>query len=295
MRSGVKALPRNKGHESTSRPRTRAAFRDGVYALVRNKRDRVFTHERNQQDTKEFSLLGPEIPPISAEGQVLVDEIDHLADDVLVDSPDETMLFVAPPTKRGAKRLKIAVHVLFAGAALICLLLMSMLLLNRFARNGVGGMRFFVEHTDAMRPEISRGALLITTYRSPANINKGDIITYYAIPGDRDTRLTRIVESVTEADGVYTYTTRRAATKEQLDSIRIDHTYVLGVKLFAIPLFGYVISFMYLYGWGFAVLAAAMLIAAIMLRRWLKDKSPGRGKSRRKDKPNRTSADMPLL
>jgi len=43
------------------------------------------------------------------------------------------------------------------------------------------------------------------------------------------------------------------------------------------------------------VLAAAMLIAAIMLRRWLKDKSPGRGKSRRKDKPNRTSADMPLL
>ena len=250
---------------------------------------------RTKRDTEEFSLLGPEVPVISAEGQILVDEIDHLADDVLTDSPDETMLFVAPPTKRGARRLKIAVNVLFAGAGIICLLLTSMLLLNRFAKNGVGGMRFFVEHTDAMQPEISRGALLITTYRSPAKINKGDIVTYYAIPGDRDTRLTRIVESITETDGVYTYTTRRAAAKEQLDSIHIDHTYVLGVRFLVIPLFGYVVSFMYLYGWGFAVLAASMFVAAMMLRRWLKDKSPGREKSRRKNKSNRAPADMTLI
>ena len=277
-------MPRNKRDKSASKPLTRAAKKiGGEFPLARTKRD-----------TEEFSLLGPETPVLSAEGQELVDEIDHLADDVLTDSPDETMLFVAPPTKRGAKRLKIAVAGLFACTGIICLLLMAMLLLNQFARNGIGGMRFFVEHTDAMRPEITRGALLITTSRSPAKIKKGDVITYYAIAGDRDTRLTRIVEDITKTEDLYTYTTRRASST-QLDSIRISHTYVLGVKLLVIPLFGYVISFMYLYGWGFAVLAAAMFVAAIMLRRWLKDKSPGRDKSRRKGKSNRVPADMPLL
>ena len=253
--------------------------------MPRNKRDR---------DTEEFRLLGPEVPPISAEGQVLLDEIDLLADDVLTDTPDEKMLFVAPPTKQGVKRLKIAVRVLFALTTVICLLLVSMLLLYRTAPNGFGKLRFFVEHTDAMRPAIPRGSLLVTSYRAPAQIKKGDIVTYNAISGEHDTRLTRIVEEVTKEDVLsedgqktvekYTYTTRRAST-EQLDSLHIDHPSVLGVKLIVIPYFGYVISFMYLYGWGFAVLATAMFVAAVMLRRWVRDRSPKRSKAPKRKQP----------
>ena len=216
--------------------------------------------------------MEPEAPAVSEEGQAILDEIDILADEVLSHAPDQNMLFVAPPTKRGAKRLKITIAALFAGSVILSLFLTIMLLLNQFAANGIGGMRFFVEHTDAMRPDIPRGSLLVTRYRAPAQIKKGDIITYFAVPGERDTRLTRIVESSAEQEGKFTYTTRRAST-QQLDSIRINHTYVLGVKLFAVPYFGYVVSFVRLYAWGFAVVAAAMCVAAVLLRRWLKDKS----------------------
>lgn len=215
-------------------------------------------------------LLAPEAPVLSEEGQAILDEIDVLADEMLSEAPDQNMLFVAPPTKRGARRLKIAVTALFSGTVLFSLLLTLMLLLNLFAENGVGGMRFFVEHTDAMRPEISRGALLVTRYRPPSKIKRGDIITYYAVPKERDTRLTRYVESSAEHEGKYTYATRRASS-QQLDSIRINHTYVLGVKFMAIPYLGYVISFVRLYAWGFAIVAAAMCVAAVLLRRWLKD------------------------
>ena len=224
------------------------------------------------REKQEMGLLAPEAPAISKEGQAILDEIDSLADEVLSYAPDQNMLFVAPPTRRGARRAKTAVAVLFSCMVVFSLLLTTMLLLNQFAANGVGGMRFFVEHTDAMRPDIPRGSLLITRYRAPAQIKRGDIITYYAVPGERDTRLTRIVGSSEEKDGKYTYTMRRASA-QQLDSIRINHTYVLGVKFLVVPYFGFVVSFVRLYAWGFAVVAACMCIAAVLLRRWLKDKS----------------------
>ena len=275
-------MPRNERYKPQGKFWNRAAPGGGAFSLVRNKRQEpqepwnraapgggAFSLVRNKRE-KPLGLLAPEQPAVSQEGQAILDEIDLLADEMLSDAPDQNMLFVAPPTKRGAKRLKRAVAALFTGAVILSLLLTVMLLLNQFAANGVGGVRFFVEHTDAMRPVIPRGSLLVTRYRAPAKIKQGDIITYYAVPGERGTRLTRIVEGSAEHNGKYTYTTRRASS-QQLDSIRINHTYVLGVKLLVIPYFGYVISFVRLYAWGFAVIAAAMCVAAVLLRRWLRD------------------------
>jgi hypothetical protein len=228
-------------------------------------------HGRKQivdSKTLEFSLLEPELSP---EGRAFVAEIDVLAEEVLAEEPENSnMLFIAPPTPKGAKRLRVTTHAFFAVSVVMCLLLSVTMLLNQFSHNGIGGLRFFVESTDAMKPNISHGALLVTIYRPPAKIAPGDIITYYAVRGERDTRLTRVVVSATQKNGNYVYVTRRAAA-ETPDSIEINQTYVLGVKLFAVPGAGYVISFVRTYAWAFAITAAALCVAAVLLRRWLKE------------------------
>jgi hypothetical protein len=227
--------------------------------------------KKKQREELELGLLPPKPPILSAEGQAMVEEIVTLSGEVMSEGPNAVPLFSEPPTFQGAKRLRIAIRSMYIASITLCALVTVMLLLNQFSPNGVGGLRFFIEHTNAMAPSVSRGALLITNYRSPAKIVPGDVITYYAVPGDRDTRLTRIVESCAKQNGKYCYTPRRASTKV-LDSIQINHTYVLGVKMLAIPYFGYVISFVRQYAWGLTTLAACLCVAAVLLRQWLKDK-----------------------
>ncbi|MCL2106568.1 MAG: S24/S26 family peptidase [Oscillospiraceae bacterium] len=215
---------------------------------------------------------------ISREGHAFVKEIENLAQDVLEAEalPDGGGLpaprfFAAAPSADKARNVKITANVFFYLSILFTLLLALTLTLNRTAAAGIFGLRFFVEQTDAMKPLIPRGSLLVTVNRAPAKVKPGDVITYNVIEKDPDSRLTRLVdERLDNYNGdMVVYRTKRA--QAAADSILINHTSVLGVKLFSLPYMGSVISFVQAYAASLAVTAAALCVSAVLLRRWLKD------------------------
>jgi len=222
---------------------------------------------------------------ISPAGEDFIEEVVRLGGDVLENAPPEPVpVYDAPPEPRTEKARKVrnAANALFALAVGLSLLLALATLLNSFS--SVAGLRFFVEPTNALRPVVPRGALLVTVYRKPADIHPGDIITYYALDDVPDTRLTRIVDErlsdPARGEGNYLFRTKRAGDAAP-DSILRNPTEILGVKLFAVPGAGYVVSFLRLYAWGFAVAAAAMGVAAVLLRRWLRGGSPTKRKRKK--------------
>lgn len=221
---------------------------------------------------------------LSPEGKALVDEVSQLAKDVLVAEKEPPL----PMSADVAKRIKTTANVFYGLTIVLCLLLSVALLLNSFAANGVAGMRFFVETTNAMLSEVPRGSLMVTVSRKSEKIKPGDIITYYAIPDEqaKDTRLTRIVAERVEGSDKALFRTTRGGNAAP-DSMLINMTQVLGVKLFVIPGAGYVISFMQTYAAGFAVLAGAFCIAAVILRRWSNRERPELKKEKRHRKNTR--------
>ena len=205
---------------------------------------------------------------LSPEGQALLEEVDQLAGDVL--APEK-----APPEPMGRKlamNIRRTAGAFYIVTAVFCVLLAVTLFLNAFAANGVLGVRFFVEPTNAM-PQAPYGSLLITVTRPSGRINKDDIITYYALPGEPDTRLTRIVDERLENNGIPIFRTKRAADAAP-DSMFINMTHILGVKLAVIPYAGHVISFMQTYAAGFAVLSGALTVAAVVMRLWADKEHP---------------------
>jgi len=162
-------------------------------------------------------------------------------------------------------------------------LLGIMLLLNASAVGGVLGLRFFVEPTNAMIRQVPRGSLLVTVMRHSDKINPGDIVTYNARYGEPDTRLTRIVAERKKVNGQTVFSTKRAGDAAP-DSMPIPMTHILGVKLAVLPGMGYVVSFMQAYAWGLAILAAALLISAVVLRRWANMEHPALKKLKKKKK-----------
>jgi len=213
---------------------------------------------------------------ISRAGEAFVEEVVQLGEAVLAEAPPPVEpAYAAPPDPRRARGVRRVANTFFFLAVGLSVLLTATLFLNRTSLNGVGGLCFFVETYDAMKPLISRGSLLVTVYRRPADIKPGDIITYYAMRDDPDTRLTRIVDERLEdsgrGDGNILFRTKRAAGALP-DSILINATNIRGVKLFALPGAGYVISFLQTYAQGLAVVAVALLAAAVLLRRWLRGK-----------------------
>jgi len=199
---------------------------------------------------------------LSPEGQALLEEVDLLAGDVL--APEKVP--PAPMGRRLAVNIRKTAGAFYIVTVVFCVLLTITWLLNAFAPNGVFGMRFFVEPTNAM-PQAPYGSLLITVTRPSGRINTGDIITYYALPGEPDTRLTRIVDARLEINDIPVFRTKRAANAAP-DSMLINMTHILGVKLAVIPYAGHVISFMQTYAWGFAVLAGSLAVSAGVLRLW---------------------------
>ncbi len=214
---------------------------------------------------------------LSPEARAFIDEVDQLAGEVLVADKELAM----PISREHAKRMKTLANVFYVVVVVLGLLVGFVLLLNRYASNGILGMRFFVEQTNAMNTTVPRGSLLVTVTRSSEKIKKNDIITYYAVQTDPDTRLTRIVDECLKTNGIPFFRTRRAGSA-QPDSMLINMTNILGVKLAIIPYAGYVISFIQTYAYGFAVLAAAMCVAAIALRRWSFKEHPEMKKKRKK-------------
>jgi len=211
-----------------------------------------------------------------------VEEVDQLAEEVLAPVKEPP----APMTRRQAGNMRRVANGFYCAVVVLSFLLGVMLLLNTFAANGVLGVRFFVETTNAMRGEVPRGSLLITVTRASGKIQAGDIVTYYAVRGDPGTRLTRIVhERVPNDNGLPLFRTKRAGNAAP-DSMLINMTHILGVKLAVLPGVGYVISFLQSYGWGIFILIVTLVVSAVALRRWANTEHPELKKKKRK-KSNR--------
>ena len=211
----------------------------------------------------------PRLSNLSPEGQALLEEVDQLAGEVLapVKDPPE------PMTQRHAMNLRKTAGAFYAATVVLCVLLAVTLLLGAGAPNGVFGVRFFVEPTNAMRGQVPYGSLLITVTRPSSRIRPGDIITYYALPGQPDTRLTRIVDEQLENNNVPLFRTKRAGDAAP-DSMLISMSNILGVKLAVIPYAGHAVSFLRTYAAGIAVLAGALCVAAAALRLWVDREHP---------------------
>ena len=208
-----------------------------------------------------------------------MEEVDQLAGEVLAPVKEPP----APMTRRQAGNLRRTANGFYCAVVALGFLLGVMLLLNTFASNGVLGVRFFVETTNAMLKQVPRGSLLVTVTRASDKIHPGDIITYYAVRGEPGTRLTRIVhERVENNDNdLPLFRTKRGGDAGP-DSMLINITHILGVKLAVLPGVGYVISFLQAYGWGLAILAGALLVSAAALRRWANREHPDLKKKKRK-------------
>ena len=213
----------------------------------------------------------------------MLEEIDRLAGDVL--SAEAAKPPPEPMSEKYARNMRKTADAFYIVTVIFSLLLGIALLLNTFAADGVFGLRFFVEPTKVMLGEVPYGSLLVTVTRPSSRIAPGDVVTYYALPGDPGSRLTRIVDERLENGGIPLFRTK-AAGNAAPDSMTINMTHILGVKLLVIPYAGHAASFMQTYAWGFAVLAGALCVAAAALRAWAAHERPGlkRGKGKRAKK-----------
>ena len=206
--------------------------------------------------------------PLSPQGKAFVEEVEHLADEVWDDNTVTLAMAVVPDEKK-ARNIKRLANALFGAGVCMCLLFAIVLALNTFP-GGMFGLRFFVESTNAMSPMIERGALLVTVNRAAERISPGDVITYYALPGQPDSRLTRVVDERAGSGANIQFRTRRPEAGVAPDSLEIPAAQVLGVRVAVIPRAGFVLSFLHTYAWAVAVLAAALCVAAVLLRKWLR-------------------------
>jgi len=217
---------------------------------------------------KNISPGDAEETALSPEGRAMLEEVDQLAEEVL--APEKVP--PEPLSRKAAVNIRKTAGAFYAATVVFCLLLGVTFLLNAFAANGVLGLRFFVEPTNAM-PQAPYGSLLITVTRPSGRIRPGDIITYYSLPGDPSTRLTRIVDERLENNGIPLFRTKRTANAAP-DSMLINMTHILGVKLVVIPYVGHLISFMQTYAAGFAVLAGSLTVSAAVMRLWVNREHP---------------------
>ena len=206
--------------------------------------------------------------PLSPQGKAFVDEVDLLADEVW-DENSITLAMAVVPDDNKARKIKRIANAFFAAGLFVCLVLSFVLALNVFP-GGMFGLRFFVEPTDAMAPVIERGALLVTVSRAPEHIATGDVITYYALPGQPGSRLTRVVYARTGSGANTQFQTTRPGAGLAADSVAVPAEQVLGVRVAVMPRAGFVLSFLHTYAVAIAVLAAALCVAAVLLRKWVR-------------------------
>ncbi|MDR3313944.1 MAG: hypothetical protein LBS96_05755 [Oscillospiraceae bacterium] len=241
--------------------------------------------------------------PISAEGVAILQEIDALAEDVLGTEEEGAGEGLPPPAfplaaanPRRVLQVRILTNVFFYLSLVLAVLLALSVLLSQTATGGVGGLRFFIEQTDAMEPMIRRGSLLITVNRKPEDIQKGDVIKFYAMEGQPDSRLTRVVAERLEnynQGGMTFFRTIRPAKGAEPDSIAVNQTNICGVKVAALPYAGHLVSLLNAYAAAFAVLAAALCCAAVLLRRWLRATKNVKRKGRKRNAQNTATAANP--
>lgn len=108
----------------------------------------------------------------------------------------------------------------------------------------VGAEHSYVVLTGSMEPHIGAGDVVVVDERPTDRITEGDVITF--VPGgyssQSDVRVTHRVVAIHErADGTYFETKGDANEDPDPALVRADR--VVGVVMFHIPWFGYVVSF----------------------------------------------------
>ncbi|KTG30959.1 signal peptidase I [Haloferax profundi] len=108
----------------------------------------------------------------------------------------------------------------------------------------VGAEHSYVVLTGSMEPSIGAGDVVIVDERPTDRISEGDVITF--VPGgyssQSDVRVThRVVDIHERADGLYFET--KGDANEDPDPALVRSDRVIGVVMFHIPWFGYVVSF----------------------------------------------------
>ena len=110
---------------------------------------------------------------------------------------------------------------------LVLVLLLSagvMLLTGINAKSGKAtmlfGYGFMAVQTGSMTPEYPKGSVIIIKETDPAKLNPGDVITFYTtdpslIRNNVNIVTHRILESVNDGDGTYSFTTKGDANTEE--------------------------------------------------------------------------------
>ncbi|MDO4477666.1 MAG: signal peptidase I [Lachnospiraceae bacterium] len=122
--------------------------------------------------------------------------------------------------------------------ALAVVILVSVLFTKSGQVPRVGGFSFFRVVTGSMEPEIGTGSFIVVKETDPAQIQQGDVISFYSSAIDMDGAVnTHRVVSVTEENGEYFFETRGDANAlpdkeltpgDQVIGKVIAHSNVLG-------------------------------------------------------------------
>ncbi len=98
--------------------------------------------------------------------------------------------------------------------------------------------------SDSMEPELKVGSIILVEKEEPANLQKGDVITYHGEKGPVAGKLIthQIVSEPYEEDGVYHFTTR-GIKPGAIDDPEILDRQIVGKVLFKIPILGSLYDF----------------------------------------------------
>ncbi|MBQ1977306.1 MAG: signal peptidase I [Ruminococcus sp.] len=115
--------------------------------------------------------------------------------------------------------------------------------------------------SDSMEPELKVGSIILVKDEDPANLQKGDVITYHGEKGSVAGKLIthQIVAEPYEEDGTYYFTTR-GIRSGAIDDPEIEDRQIVGKVLFKIPILGSLYDF-FTSSLGLIAIIALIIIA----------------------------------
>lgn len=141
--------------------------------------------------------------------------------------------------KKIKKALGIALIVVFV----LCLVFV---MVARISGNSphLFGYRMLRVATDSMEPELKVGSIILVKTTDPAELQKGDVITYHCEKGPLAGQLIthQIAYEPYEKDGTYYFTTRGIKAGAP-DDAEIDDEQIVGKVLYKIPILGSLYDF----------------------------------------------------
>lgn len=138
------------------------------------------------------------------------------------------------------------------------------------------GYRWYKILTSSMSPEIKAGDIVFVSMDKD-DLHSGDVITFNTTTDDSATLTHRIYE-IEYINGVKTYTTKGDAN-EDVDLIKITDENIIGKVVFTVPKLGKIIDWITAHKLLICIIAGAIIIAYVLLRKFCKCK-----KQKRKEK-----------